>query len=368
MKITFLIDVMRRGGAQKILSLILDILSCNGFEVQLVVLKKTQDVMEIPNIKVFYLLGSEKEPLLSNSFLLLESFSNIAKDCDLIVSFMDFITSYYAVLGAKILSKPYCIFVRCEPSFVENNFSQSSINHTLYAMCLQGALRVVCNSRASCKDVEVNFGVLRTKIDLLYNPIDTAKIMRLSQQALEFPKQEGEVFCFAIGRLHTQKNYLTLLQAFKALPNFIKLYILGEGEQREEIEAYLQTHQMQNVILLGFKENIYPLLKKADIFIHTSYYEGFPNAVLEAASLGLPLLLSNIPTHKEIFEDKALFFDPYNAEELCENLKGLIKNTALLAKLKKQSFEALKQYSMESFSKEVLRIFQEVKIALGKPS
>ncbi|MDE6958595.1 MAG: glycosyltransferase, partial [Helicobacter apodemus] len=66
MKITFLIDVMRRGGAQKILSLILDILSCNGFEVQLVVLKKTQDVMEIPNIKVFYLLGSEKEPLLSN--------------------------------------------------------------------------------------------------------------------------------------------------------------------------------------------------------------------------------------------------------------------------------------------------------------
>ena len=63
-----------------------------------------------------------------------------------------------------------------------------------------------------------------------------------------------------------------------------------------------------------------------------------------------------------------MFFDPYNAEELCENLKGLIKNTALLAKLKKQSFEALKQYSMESFSKEVLRIFQEVKIALGKPS
>ncbi|WP_104721198.1 glycosyltransferase, partial [Helicobacter mesocricetorum] len=279
MKITFLIDVMRRGGAQKILILILDILSHNGFEVQLVVLKKTEDLIDIPpNIEVFYLLESEKEALLPNSFLLLESFGAIAKDCDLIVSFMDFITSYYATLGAKILCKPYYIFVRCEPSFVENNFPQSAINHTLYAMCLQGAVKVVCNSKASCKDVEVNFGVLRAKIGLLYNPIDTAKILDLSRQEVEFPKVQGEVFCFAIGRLHSQKNYLTLLEAFKALPDFIKLYILGEGEQREEIEAYLNTHQMQNVILLGFNENIYPFLKKADIFIHASYSEGFPNA------------------------------------------------------------------------------------------
>ncbi|MDE5602843.1 MAG: glycosyltransferase, partial [Helicobacter sp.] len=318
--------------------------------------------------EVFYLLDEEEKALLPNSFLLLESFSKIAKNCDLIVSFMDFITSYYAVLGAKILCKPYYIFVRCEPSFVENNFPQSAINHALYAMCLQGAVKVVCNSRASCKDVERNFGVLRANINLLYNPIDATKILDLSQQEVEFPKAQGEIFCFAIGRLHSQKNYLTLLQAFKTLPNSIKLYILGEGEQRGEIESYLHTHQIQNVILLGFKENIYPFLKKADIFIHASYYEGFPNAVLEAATFGLPLLLSDIPTHKEVFEGAALFFNPYDGEDLSKNLEILLNNATLLAKLKKQSAEAIKPYSIQSFNNEVLSLFTRAKTALGKPS
>ncbi|MDE5591401.1 MAG: glycosyltransferase, partial [Helicobacter sp.] len=356
------IDVMRQGGAQRVLKVMLEILQKQGYEVCLVVLKKTKDLVQLQNTKVIYLLKNENQPLLANSFYLLEEFSNLAKEYDLIVSFMDFITSYYASLVAKILVKPYYAFVRCEPSYVACNFPQAKINQSIYAMCLQGARAVVCNSKASLKDVQSNFGVLPSKTILLYNPIHFP-VINYQEEEIEGCSSKKEIFCLAIGRLHPQKNYLTLFEAFKNLPTSIKLYVLGEGDQREELESYCRRSKIANIVLLGFREDVSLFFKKADIFIHASTYEGLPNAVLEAASFGIPSIVSDIPVHREIFGEGegALFFDPANVQGICDNIQTLIHDDSLYVTLRRQSAKIAKKFSLEAFSKGVLSIFENAK-------
>ncbi|MDA3968321.1 glycosyltransferase [Helicobacter ibis] len=377
--IYFIIDVMRKGGgAQKVLSIMLPHLKDR---VELIVLKRTENLLEIPSIKTHYILESESEALLPNSFLILDKITQIAKDSTLLVSFMDFITGYCTSLSSQILKVPYYCFVRCEPSFVEDSFPQAYINHKLYELTLQNALKVVCNSSSSCNDVITNFGVAKDRVELLYNPIDTQSIDRLKNEEFTFNKKEGEIFCVAVGRLHAQKNYKTLLESFKLLQDedsSFHLYILGDGEQRGELEEYILQNNLKNITLCGFQKNIYVFLKHADIFIHASLSEGFPNVLLEAAYLKKPLVLSDIPVHREIFcEDSSVFFESSSALLLKEGIKkahinkdALVTNTegAIQKYLQNGFFEKLDDIFKVHWGSPRIMRHGSPKVALGKPS
>ncbi len=367
MKIVFVIDVMRQGGgAQKVLSILLPLLQKNQFKVELIVLKKTEQLLEIPEIKTHYLLEEETQGLMANAFVILKEIERIAKESDLICSFMDFITSYFVALSAKISLKPYYIFVRCEPSFVAKTFPEARINGMLYSLCMQGATRVICNSKSSCEDIIENFGVAKQKVGILYNPIDFKRIEILANEGDRIQKRDNEILCVSVGRLHSQKNYETLLESCKILQarkaNF-RFLVLGDGELRGELESKKQEYGLRNIEFLGYRANMYGILKSADIFVHSSAYEGFPNAILEAASLSKPLVLSNIKPHKEIFEKNALFFEVFDAFGLCECLETLQeecqrKHFSVVARA------CVEGFSYECFERQALREFQQ----LGKPS
>ena len=362
-KVLFVIDVMRKGGgAQKVIAILLPALQERGFFVELVVLKKTERLLEIPNVKTYYILSNEEQSLTQNSFEILDQLTKLFGGFDLICSFMDFITSYFVALGSRLSLKPYYIFVRCEPSFVAKNFLHTQINLSLYALCLQNALKVICNSKSSCLDIEKNFNVSKDKIYLLYNPINAQQILENSKKEVEIklPQREpGEIFCIAVGRLQPQKNYHTLLKAFLALRGEkIKLFILGDGEMREEIEGFIQKHKMTNVVLLGYQNNIYPFLAQADIFVHSSLSEGFPNAILEAAFLKKPLILSDITTHREIFAiGGAEFFMPEDIEGLVKLLRKVARDEQERVRLSQGTERALTEYQNKSFEKMLDKIF-----------
>lgn len=363
-KIAFIIDVMRKGGgAQKILLIILQILARNGIQAKLIVLKKTQNLIDLTDLDVEFILNDEACKLSENAFLIVDRIVKSTRECDLLVSFMDFITSYFVALSAKMLGKPYDIFVRCEPSFVADTFPQTEVNRLLYKMCFEGARKIVCNSKSSCEDVISNFKIPKDKVFLLYNPIGFEKhqVSILDDYFREIveTRQEGEIFCFAVGRLNAQKNYKILLEAFsliqkKELP--IKLFVLGEGEQRQELEQFIEKNNLNNVFLLGYKENVNDYLKYADIVVHAALFEGFPNVVLEVASLKKTLVLSDIKPHKEIFnENNAMFFRTDNALELLDCLISVfdVSKREILAK---RAFNAVSQFSKENFERKLLNV------------
>lgn len=111
-------------------------------------------------------------------------------------------------------------------------------------------------------------------------------------------RKDLKYFIF-IGRFSQEKNPEKTLQAFEQLqsdfPN-IGLVLLGTGKMFDEISS----HASDRIVIPGFKSNVYDYLKACDYYISASDVEGLPNTLLEAMTVGLPCVLSNIPAHEEV--------------------------------------------------------------------
>ncbi|MDV7737543.1 CDP-glycerol glycerophosphotransferase family protein [Enterococcus casseliflavus] len=110
-----------------------------------------------------------------------------------------------------------------------------------------------------------------------------------------------------MGRLSPEKNQLNLIKAIKILidriPN-IRLYILGEGPLKLEMNNLItQLGLNQNVILLGHQDDPFGIMKQCDLFVFPSLYEGQPMVLLEALTLNLPVLASDIPANISVLKN-----------------------------------------------------------------
>jgi glycosyltransferase involved in cell wall biosynthesis len=123
----------------------------------------------------------------------------------------------------------------------------------------------------------------------------------------------------SIGALTPLKDPKTLVEAFleKSPESNEILLILGDGPEMNDLKIKVENHPQ--IQLLGFKNNPNEYLQAADVFISCSHSEGLPNTVVEAASCGLYCILSDIPQHREIFDEysnQASFFSCSNVQEL----------------------------------------------------
>jgi len=136
---------------------------------------------------------------------------------------------------------------------------------------------------------------------------------------------EGKRLLVAAGRLSHEKNVPILIRAMAAalakLPDHHAV-IFGEGPEREATIALIEaTGQSGRLHLGGYATNLSGWLRAADVFISASLMEGHPNVVIEAAAAGCPLVLSDIPAHREFaLGDSALFAPTHDAERLAEAL------------------------------------------------
>ena len=135
------------------------------------------------------------------------------------------------------------------------------------------------------------------KLSILRDPaIIIDEIKKKKYENIKFKKIEKKYFFIAIGRLTYQKNFLFLIKNIKSIliHNNYHLVIVGEGEERFILEKYINDNNLnKNIHLLGFVENIFPLLKKAKAFISTSRWEDPGFVLIEAASMNLPIISSN---------------------------------------------------------------------------
>ena len=104
----------------------------------------------------------------------------------------------------------------------------------------------------------------------------------------------------SIGRFSKEKNHILQLEVINALRNQgeqVQLLVVGDGEKKKEIIKKISDLQLQNhVLLCGMQKNVYPYLLKSDLFLHTSFNEGFPNVLLEAMYCNLPVVTMDCKT------------------------------------------------------------------------
>lgn len=114
---------------------------------------------------------------------------------------------------------------------------------------------------------------------------------------------QAMVFCF-VGRLNKDKGIAELCTAFNALPEQAQLLLIGGLDQSAPISEELQEKIKNNsrIHVLGFLEDIRPALSLANVLVLPSYREGFPNVVLQAGAMSLPVIATNINGCNEVIE------------------------------------------------------------------
>ena len=164
----------------------------------------------------------------------------------------------------------------------------------------------------------------------------------------------------AVGHLKEVKNYSFLLQVIKEIKDKISvtLDIIGEGESRNDLETYINTHQLP-VKLLGARMDVDMLLPNYDAFIMCSLHEGFGNAPVEAMAIGLPLLLNDLDVMKEMSKGNALFYKFNDVSSLAQLLLEFNDNKKELFRLSEQGKLIARQfYSADSYFLQLKNIYE----------
>ncbi len=191
--------------------------------------------------------------------------------------------------------------------------------------------------------------LLKTKAGLgnvccIYNPVDTRLVHEKSKQAVAIKGR----FILAVGRLVRLKRFDLLLAAFaitRAREECF-LVILGTGAEQQQLQAQIINLGLENcVLMVGFDDNPYKYMARAEFQVMSSDHEGYPLVLIEALALGCPVLSTDCPTGpQEIIHPgvNGLLVETGNVDALAEGIDQLFFDDELRERLSRQAAESVR--------------------------
>ncbi|MCX6763776.1 MAG: glycosyltransferase family 1 protein, partial [Candidatus Moranbacteria bacterium] len=173
-----------------------------------------------------------------------------------------------------------------------------------------------------------------------------------------------EKYLLFIGRLEERKNILGIIKAFEILKERYKiphkLILAGRpGFNYEKIQSYVSnSSNKSDIILSGFisEAEKWQLLSGAGIFLFPTLYEGFGIPILEAQSVGVPVVVGNNSSILEVVSSSAILVNPKNPSTIAEAAYKLISNQNLREDMIKRGYENVKRFSWEKCAEEVCKL------------
>lgn len=232
----------------------------------------------------------------------------------------------YCTILCKILSTKIIIRSNSSPS----GWSKNLIKKFLYKKIYKMADKIIVNSYEFKKELKKKFNLQSICI---YNPLNKKEIIKLSKNRIKFNYfNKKYVNIISVARFSEQKDHECLIKSINLIKSKfkIRLLLIGSGPTKNKIIQLISSYKLKkNIKLLSFKENPFPYIKKSDLFIHSSKYEGAPNVLLESIVLKKLVISSNCPTGpREILDDGkgGVLFDVGDYKSLSEKIKFFIKN------------------------------------------
>ncbi len=244
---------------------------------------------------------------------------SIKQKIDVIVSFSLFPWAIISWFIAKSTRKKIII------GFVGTDFNyhlKKTIFKKLYFLILKNSDAVSVTGSNMKKWIVKNISIDEKKIVVLPHLIDKSYSNTGS----------FDYDLIHVSKLTKNKNVECIIKAValvKKSKKNIKLCILGDGEQRQYLSNLIDQNNLRNnIILKGYKENVFDYYKKSKIFIQASYHEGFSLALLEAISCGLIPIITNAGSEKDYITNNinGLYFNFNNHIELSEKILFALDN------------------------------------------
>lgn len=220
----------------------------------------------------------------------------------------------------------------------------------------------VCVSRAVARFQRERTGLPESFFRVIENGIDLSRFAAPDRAV----RQAGEGHVVSVGRLDPQKDFPTLLRAWKTVEEHCPhahLTIAGSGSEEERLRALAAALQLERAQFVGFVNDIPKLLREADLYAQPSAWEGFGLAVAEAMAAGLPPVVSDADSLPEIVtHEKTGWVVPKgNAAALAAALIKLLTDPAQAARLGLAArADATARFSVERMVDDYAALYREV--------
>ncbi len=247
----------------------------------------------------------------------------IPKEYDVAIGFLEKNPNYFCI--DKVIAKK-------KIAFVMNDYNQLKMDKSIDNCYFSKFDHIAQDSVESNTVMKTVFPQFAHKMVVIKSIISTSSIQQLAQQTI--PIITPEIKIISIGRLTYQKGYDIAIDAINLLVerglNF-KWIILGDGDKKQELEKKVIDYSLQDrVLFLGVKENHYPYLQQATIFLHTARFEGFGIVISEAKILKKPMVLTNFNVARTHIKDGTTgLIAEMNPEDVADKLEVLMTNTSL---------------------------------------
>ena len=228
--------------------------------------------------------------------------------------------------------------------------------------------KIVALTKGMKKDIS-RYGVNKTKITTINNIIDADSILKQSNEKIKndiFNKITGRKIIH-VGRLEEQKNHKLLFDAFKIVSDNIsdvELVVLGKGSLEEELKRYVYDIGIANKVhFLGFQDNPYNFIKKSDLVVLSSLYEGLPHILLETMLLKVPIVSTNCKTGpKDIFKGNKYGYlvENNNIESMANKIISLLNDDKKLYKKVNKAYNRALNYSTDVVVEKYENLFDDI--------
>jgi glycosyltransferase involved in cell wall biosynthesis len=382
-RILFVNDEMVVGGVSRVLNNLLGKLDLNKYDIDLLVLHKHGDMLkEIPE-GINIIEGSE--------------FFNV---CDITIEecrklgikktlrkykFYHLLKSGYIVdriiKERKRMNLPkydveiafkegFCsIFTACGNSTLKLNWIHADYKVKNYAERYMSTMKRILPrfdyhisvSNVAGKSFKEIFGL--AKVMTIHNIINDEYVIEKAKEDVDFRDQQ--LSFIAVGRLHPQKSYDRLIDACARLNNEsykYQVYILGDGELKEDLIKQMKVLNVDNIHLLGNQTNPFKYVKQADCLLLSSIYEGLPTVVYEALILHIPVISTRVAGVDEQLSEETGIISENSTEGIYLMMKEVMDDPEKL-KMFKNNIKDYK-YKNDDIVKTVESLFDSESVRL----
>lgn len=303
-KISIVISSMNGGGAEKVTANLVNGFVNKGYHIDLVLVKKEGVFLGLipPEVKIVDLASRR---IVAAVFPLIKYLKSNNPDAIISIdSDLNVITAVAWRLANCTAPLVWTVHVNLSRAWSLLPFYKRLILKSLTIITCGIPKAIIAVSNGVASDFQKYIGKSQEKVLTIYNPVVSSVALQPKEK---FQGNHNPLQLLAVGRLFPQKNYPLLLNALKiaSQSRHVILTILGEGPHLPEIEKLIEELQLSKIVNMhGFSATPLKFMEQADALILSSNFEGLPTVLIEAMSMGTPVISTDCPSGpREILQD-----------------------------------------------------------------